>query len=429
MNHLHHLRLGVAVIAAAALAGCSSTGTTGTPTTPSASAPASSTSTSSSSSATPTAAADGSVKDVPWGSVGPGWMLAQWSPATPHRPGEKPDPGEPTAENAAATVYLVDPAGKRFAITTLAPGSGLELVDWSGDGARALFAKAFVSPTSAIVVDLHTGEQSTVAVSGFPRFTRPDGTALLVSTSFNGNRPGTLTRVGLDGATQQSYPTDELGGAGPFNGGYLASPDGTQLVLGTANLGNEVVPRADNSLVVLGNDGTVIRTLAAPMPAAMCRPVRWWTPQTVLAHCREEKSSANQLWEVPLDGSAPTALTAVNSGQQDDPAFGGDLGDDDAWKLPSGTFLQSMGAGCTRFLSRLTSDGHTTRVKVPDVAPGAAVTGVTNGRLVLRDQENCGGTTSLVSYDPARNTTTVLLGPPVNGGSVSASLLYPDAGS
>lgn len=429
MNRLQYLRIGAAVLAAAGMAGCSSPTTPGSATTSLSATSASASVPSTSASATPTAAADGSVNDVPWDKVGPGWMLAQWSAATPHRPGEKPEPGEPTAENAAATVYLVDPSAKRYAITTLEPGSGLELVDWSGDGSRALFATPGGGPNSAVLVDLRTGDQTTVPVSGLSRFTRPDGTALLVSTSFNGKQPGTLKRIDLQGNTQQEYPTDDLGGAGPFNGGYLESPDGTQLVLGTANLGNEVVARADNSLVVLGNDGTVIRTLAAPMPAAMCRPVRWWTPQTVLAHCTEEKSSANQLWEVPLDGSAPTALTAVNSGQQDDPAFGGDLGDDDAWKLPSGTFLQSLGAGCTRFLSRLTSDGHTTRVKVPNVAPGAVVTGVTNGRLVLLDQANCGGTTALVSFDPAANTSTVLLGPPVNGGSVSQALLYPDAGS
>jgi hypothetical protein len=27
--------------------------------------------------------------EVPWSHVGPGWMLAVWSPATPHRPGEQ----------------------------------------------------------------------------------------------------------------------------------------------------------------------------------------------------------------------------------------------------------------------------------------------------------------------------------------------------
>ena len=64
-----------------------------------------------------------------------------------------------------------------------------------------------------------------------------------MSTSFNGNEPGTLKRIDLKGNPQFTYPTDDLGGAGHFGGDYAASPDGTQLVLGTANLGNEIVPR------------------------------------------------------------------------------------------------------------------------------------------------------------------------------------------
>jgi hypothetical protein len=31
-----------------------------------------------------------------------------------------------------------------------------------------------------------------------------------------------------------------------------------------------------------------------------------------------------------------------------------------------------------------------------------------------------------VSYDPAANTSTVLLGPPVNGGGVAEAILFPE---
>jgi TolB protein len=47
----------------------------------------------------------------------------------------------------------------------------------------------------------------------------------------------------------------------------------------------------------------------------------------------------------------------------------------------------------------------------------------------VRGQVGCGGTTSLVRYDPAANTSTVLLGPPINGGGVSHAMLYPTADS
>jgi hypothetical protein len=40
----------------------------------------------------------------------------------------------------------------------------------------------------------------------------------------------------------------------------------------------------------------------------------------------------------------------------------------------------------------------------------------------------CGGGMSLVAYDPAANTSTVLLGPPVTrGGGVESVDLYPRA--
>jgi hypothetical protein len=58
--------------------------------------------------------------------------------------------------------------------------------------------------------------------------------------------------------------------------------------------------------------------------------------------------------DLRLDGTTPTALTAVKSRHGDDPGFM-DLGDVDAWQLPSGTFRQSISACGTMFLSRLWS--------------------------------------------------------------------------
>lgn len=427
MDHRLLSRVGGFAIAAVTVAGCSSpvnspaapdlSSSTATPAATSAPAPAA-----------PAAAhgVEGTIKDVPWSKVGPGWTLAAWSPVTPHMPGEQPAPGEPDPETAATTLYLVDPAGNRYAISTFAGADArLRLADWSGDGSHALFVSSeYPEPSKVISVDLHTGAQTTIPVKGYPRYTRPDGKALLVSTEFNGNEPGTLKRIDFDGNVQMKYPTEDLGGAGQFSGRYLASPDGTQLVLGTANLGNELVPRSDDSLVVVGNDGTIIRTISTPMKNADCSPVRWWAPTVVLASCTAEHSSASQLWKVPIDGGAPTALTAVNSGQGNDPGFGGDTRDSNAWHLPSGTFLQSLGACGTVFMSRLTPDGHTTRVNVPGVSDSVVVTGATGDKLVLQAQVGCGGTTSLLTYDPATNTSTVLLGPPVNGGGVTEAILF-----
>jgi hypothetical protein len=432
MNHISRprctialrLQVGVAAFAAIMAAGCSSTNSTASHESSSNPAPSTSTTVAP---ATPAAAqgVEAKLADVPWSNVGPGWMLALWSEAMPHSPGEKPAPGEPTRDTAPATLYLVDPTGNRYAISSFPPPTNLGLADWSGDGSHALLAPNYVTPSTAISINLRTGAQTTIPVNGYPRYSRPDGKAILVTTYSNGDEPGTLKRIDTEGNTELSYPTEQLGGAGQFSGRYLQSPDGTQLVLGTANHGNDVVPRSDNSLVVMDNEGKILRTLPAPMADAKCAPMRWWSPTVILAHCSANGSSANQLWQVPLDGGAPTALTAVNDGEMDKPGFEDDLDNGIAWQLPTGTFLQSAGACGDVFLSRLTADGHTERVNVPGVSPTVGVVGATGDKLVLQGTVSCGGGTSLLTYDPAANTSTVLLGGPVNAGAVSDAVLFP----
>ena len=134
-------------------------------------------------------------------------------PGHPHRPGEQHAPANRSA-GRGSTLFLVDPAGDRYPITTFAPGANMDLVDWSGDGSHALFTQLVATRSSVLSVDLHTGVQTALSGVGQPRFTRPNGTALLISTHFNGAEPGTLKRVDLQGNLQLTYPTEQLGGAG-----------------------------------------------------------------------------------------------------------------------------------------------------------------------------------------------------------------------
>lgn len=364
---------------------------------------------------------ESSIETIPWPQVGPGWMLAVWSPVTGHRPGEtpapnQPAPSQPNPNEVTETLYLVNPAGGRYPITTFPPGTSPRLIDWSSDRGHALFdlpKPGSVSANTVISVDLRTGKQSSFARDqGSPiGYARADGTGVLIGESHYRDHPGWLARVDMAGNQELAY-----GVAEDYSGGALATSDGTQLVLGSAS-----------GLAVMSGDGVPGRRLPVPGKLSACSPVRWWTPTVVLARCGDavRYTSAGQLWRVPVDGTAPTALTAVNSGQGDDPGFAGDAGDTDAWQLPSGTFLQSIGACGTLFLSRLTPDGHTTRVKIPGVSDSVRVDGVSGDKLVLTAKAGCGPGTSLLAYDPAASTFTVLLGPVVNGGSVTEALVYP----
>ncbi|HEY7054054.1 MAG TPA: hypothetical protein VH496_18260 [Mycobacterium sp.] len=409
---------GVVMVCAAALLACSG--------------PSKTTSSSTAPAALPARGVELAASEIPWKQVGPGWILATWSAAPGLNPGQTPPSGQPAV--APVTLFLLDPVGGRFKVTTfaLSPPTGPGdlghtpfLADWSGDGRHALFedfGAGGSGPGSTAItdVDLTTGTKHTFTVDTEgvgAGYSLPAGQAILLST-FNGSTRGwSLDRVDLSGNKQLTYPTDRLGTAGKYNGTYVESPDGTQVVLGTTT-----------GMVVIGNDGVIGKRLLVPGTLTDCSPVRWWTSGVLLARCAG--SSASQLWRVPLDGGAPSAVTAVNTGQEDS-GFGPDLGDTNAWQLPSGTFLQSEGGCGSMFLSRLTPDLRTTKVTVPGVDPdnSVLVSGVSADKLVLRATVGCGSGISALTYDPAANTTSVLLGPPVNGGGVQNAILYGRKGS
>ncbi|WP_260739047.1 hypothetical protein [Mycobacterium sp. SMC-2] len=344
---------------------------------------------------------------VPWSQVGPGWMLAMWSPVPGLHHGESPPPGSPTWRTAATTLYLVDPAGGRYPITTFPPpgdGDSPKLVDWSGDGTRALFSNIEKGQTVITEVNLRSGTQKTFTVEGThpnPRYTRPSGKALFLDR-WEMAGPGSLQRVDLAGNHQLTYPV------GPDYRGYLATPDGTQLVLGTAS-----------GLGLMGNDGVPGKAL--PIAGQKdCSPTRWWDAGSTIALTRCDSSAGSQLWLVPIDGGKPTALTAPNTGH------GPDYGDLNAWQLPAGTYVQAAGACGVVYLAKLNDDGTTSKVSVPGVkGDSVVVIGVNGGNLDLKARAGCGGGQALIDYNPATGTSTVLLGPPVNGGGVINAVPYP----
>jgi len=410
--------------AVVAVAGCgggasrSGSGLAATTTAPAASSTTSTSASPTTSSPPPTTVAplaagvEGARSAVPWPEVGPGWALAEWSPTTPVPPGSTPAPVP-----APTTLYLVDPAGGRYVITTFpastfdAPG---DLVAWSGDGRRALFSASVNTNggtglgTTITELDLTTAASHSFTITGSSEkvgYTRPSGAAIVVALEANGVG-ATIERVDASGGVQLTYPASFPGG-GSTAGGFLYSSDGTQLVLATTA-----------GLEVVSNSGTPIMALPIPSKADYCVPQRWWDSATVLAEC---EGSAPQLWLVPVSGAAPRALTAPLTGQ------GQDLGDEDAWSLPSGTFVQDAGPCGYQYLAKLQPDATTTPVNVPGVKAGDSVlvAGADGDRLAIQATLSCGPGESLAWYDPGAGTATPLLGPPVNGGSVGQVLLFP----
>jgi hypothetical protein len=359
---------------------------------------------------------EAAIGTIPWTQVGPGWLLATWSQVSGQRPGPPP-PGQPTPETATTTLYLVDPAGGRYPITTFPPpgaGESPTLADWSGDGSHALFYAYAPSGTYTVTaVDLRSGARASFTIDNgansfdvAARYSRPQGKAVLLAKS-NGAQANWLKRVDLAGRPELTYPVGR-----DFQGSYLSTPDGTQLVLGMAD-----------GLALMGNDGTAGKTL--PITGAQdCAPTRWWDANsTLVARCLGHGGA--QLWLVPISGEPPTALTAPLNGQ------GPDYGDLNAWQLPSDTFVQVAGACGSEYLGKLSGvGGTTTRVDVPDADPRSSirVIGPNAGHLVVQGRASCGGGQALFDYDPAANTSTVLLGPPLNAGGVIAALPYPGRG-
>jgi hypothetical protein len=359
---------------------------------------------------------EAAIADIPWDQVGPGWVLATWSPVSGGHAGSEPVPGEPAPGTAPSTVYLVDPAGGRYPITTFPPAGDHavpELIAWSGDGGHAVFDPRDSKHPGVIVVDVRTGAQNRIPVDGdVLGFATPRGNSLLVVNVSDPERNvAMLERVDLAGNRELTYPADNVPGL--FTGYALPAPDGQRLVLGTLR-----------GLTVLDEgDGSHVTDLATPANAS-CAPLRWWDGQAgvVLARCDVRPMSlAHQLWLIPVDGGTPTALTAPNDG-----STGPDLGDANAWKLASGTFVQALGACGVIYLAKLNADGTTTEVDVPGTDGSTRVLGAHDDTLLVQAKAACGGGQAVLSYDPAANTSTVLLGAGLNGGGVVTALAYPE---
>ena len=318
---------------------------------------------------------------IPWKSVGPGWVLDTYSTRTMRKA-------------APATLYLVSPAGTKYprytwkASTTQVP----LLVGWAGNKTEALFQ--LYTPQNAFSgygeLNLLTGKMTRLAFanpnSSTLGYTLPTGQQLLESTA--NAKTATIARYTPAGALVKTLLTESSSFTSGLPLTVRYSPSGAELGIA-----------APNGLLLVSNAGGVIRKLPVPDTDTRigCIPVRWWNTSTILASCLPANMGTERLWLVPVSGARPSALTPVRN-----PAKApNDYGDIDAWRLPSGLYLQSLGACGTLELNKQAGNGSITRVTVPGMADSPVVVTAAGSRLLV-EQLGCDGAGGqLAWYNPA----------------------------
>jgi hypothetical protein len=326
---------------------------------------------------------------VPWNRVGPGWVLAQYTTAAPE--GGKTGP---------VTLYLISPGGARYQLARWPDlRSAPELVAWSPDGKRALF-QVFSGKERAEQLTLATGRKSTFVMQGNATpigYTTPRGLNIVgTRPSGNGFAEG---RYSLSGRLLQP-----LG-----SGGALYTPSGTEFAAG-----------ASRGVKLVSNRGSLIRQLPVPgTTASTCGPVRWWNSATILASCELPGTGPRLLWLVPVSGAHPKALTRPH-----DPRTTGDFGDLDAWRLPSGLYLQAAGACGVLHIYRQARNGSIKLVTVPHTSGDNRVLTARGSRLLVQAPTDCIGSVSLLWYNPATQAEQWLFRPPAHVIGVTVAIPF-----
>jgi hypothetical protein len=336
--------------------------------------------------ARPAAAARASV---PWNRVGAGWVLTEYTSAAPE------------GGSGPAELYLISPSGTRYELASWPNWrSAPQLIAWSPDGQRALF-QVFSGKGGTEVRTLATGQVSTFVMQGEVNpigFTTPRGLNIM------GGQPSgsgtSLARYSLSGRLLQrlGYSAD---------GQVLYAPSGTEFATGTST-----------GVKLVSNGGGLIRNLPVHGTSAnSCNPVRWWNSGTILASCVPPDSAIPQLWLVPVSGARPTALTPPRK------VSSGDLGDLDAWQLPSGLYLQAAGPCAVLQIFKQARNGSITLVTVPHTASDNRVLTALGSRLLIQAPTSCTGSDSLLWFNPASHAEQWLIRAP--GNVIGASIAIP----
>lgn len=210
-----------------------------------------------------------------------------------------------------------------------------------------------------------------------------------------------LERYSQTGTRLLTY-RHSFGGLGEFNGFFTESPNGTMIAMGT--------PRG---VALLSNSGAELAAYRVPR-AEYCYPKRWWSSTIILASCG---SSASRLYEIHVDTGAVNDLTATPRAP--------DFGDENAWSTHPGVYVQDAGACGYQYMGVLGANHRTTPVNVPLADGSVYIIGEANHELALYTTIACGSGMSVLWYNPSSDTSSVVLGPPVTGGSVVSAISFP----
>jgi len=308
---------------------------------------------------------------VPWGSVGTGWVLTEYSAGTASKP-------KPT------TLYVISPNGAKYPVYTWkASAAGAPpVVAWAGNKTEALLGYA-TGTGKYSELNLRTGKLTTVTLAGKAvalGYTLPTGQQILGETP-TGTAGGkaTVARYTQAGKLVKALVTEQA-----YSISAVYSANGVELAVSSAN-----------GLELVSNAGGVLRKLPVPGIATStgCAPERWWNASTILATCYAKNSYAPQLWLVPASGAKPSALTPVRK------SGSGDYGDVNAWQLSSGLYLQSLGACGTFEINKQAKNGSITPVTVPGTVNSPFVVTASSSRLLV-ETGGCAGGGQLVWFNP-----------------------------
>jgi hypothetical protein len=336
---------------------------------------------------------EGSRADVPWRSVGRGWMVAEWA----------------DAKSGGVTVYLVNPVGGRYRITTVASEAPMT---WSPDVRHVLFSGGDVTE----YLDMVTG-----TLRAIPARRNVFAVGLLPGHYFGvlGFKEGprgaaqAFGVLGPDGAIATPFPMSAPGaGSLDVTSAPIATPDGELAIAG------------QTGIALLTATGQVTRVLAPPAGSTACVPHSMWSASAIVASCSSGHHDTGA-YLIPLDGSQPTRLVLPAP-----PA--GYFGVANAWPM-AGHTLVTLGTGCgPPGVELVRTDGSRAQLGLPRAKGtyGTVVPSQAYDTTIIASTtgaRGCGGGNgpSLMSYDISTHKTTVLLGPGLNGGAVIDNAPWP----